>query len=696
MNHHSSNQPNQLIQEKSPYLLQHAYNPVNWYPWGEEAFHKATQENKPVLLSIGYSTCHWCHVMERESFEDIITAEILNEYFVAIKVDREERPDIDRIYMDALQAMDQQGGWPLNMFLTPDKVPFAGGTYYPPEPRYGRKSFKEVLHLIREAWVSRKDEIFNAGNNLVKFLNSIEESDEIQYLPSVKSFENAFLIYKNYFDTTYFGFKTNPKYKFPPSLGLIFLLNYYNINKEKYALEMVEKTIIAMKRGGIYDQLGGGICRYSTDHFWLVPHFEKMLYDNCLFLRLLVETYSHTKNEIYKEFAYDIIRYLDRDLKLSSGGVCSAEDADSEGKEGIYYLWEYDEIKKILGEDSGTILEYWNISPEGHFDGYNILHESLNKSKSLIEIENQQSWKLNLENIKEKLLKLRSKKVRPMRDDKILTSWNCLYISAVSLAGRIFQDRDLISSAEKTYQFISNNLITPEGRLLRRWREGEAKVNAFLSDYAEYALSSIELYQSTLKHDYLINANLTMERAIHLFSSEKGIFYDTGVDSEKLIRRSIDYHDGVEPSGNSTISIVLQKLTMFGFSVNQYLNKTESIFKYLKKEIESRPLGVSNLLQSYQMYLLEKKEIVLLCKEESKISIQIREFFLNSNLSSISFVYFIPKTETVNSIIPILDGKKLIGEMTLYICSYGVCDNPISGTEQILESLRRLFVNIGI
>jgi uncharacterized protein len=688
--------PNRLIKEKSPYLLQHANNPVDWFPWGEEALSKAKQENKPILVSIGYATCHWCHVMEMETFEDPAIAEILNSKFIPIKVDREERPDIDSIYMDALQAMEEQGGWPLNMFLTPDTLPIAGGTYFPPEPRYGRKSFKEILSIIHNAWETRRDEIQKSGENLLKFLISIEESENKIYFPDTASFTNGCQIYKNYYDKNNYGFKTNTQNKFPPSIGLSYLLNYYYFSKDEFALEMVESTLIAIKKGGIYDQIGGGLSRYSTDHFWLVPHFEKMLYDNSLYLFALVECYSLTKKNIYKEISYDIIRYIDRDMRLPEYGISSAEDADSEGEEGKFYVWSYDEIKPLLGENADLLLEFWNITPEGNFEGKNILNESLNidfiKKYNLIE----SVWNEILYSVKQKILNVRSSRVRPLRDDKVLTSWNALYITSLAYAGRIFSDNELVFSAESTYRFLYNNLFK-NGRLLRSWRDGESSVKGYLNDYAELANAGVELYKSTFKFEYLNKAYTLTRDVIKLFDTEKGVYYSTGSDAEKLIRRSIDSYDSVEPSGNSTFSLVLQKLSLYGYDYSDFTSRTENIFKYYKKELEIRPLSSSFLLKSYLYYLETKFEIILISKEKDEFSDKIIHFFQTSHIPNLAFCFLLSSDfGDMKEKIPFLQGKHPEDPYTLYICKETICEAPLFTKESIISKLTDKFPLIGL
>lgn len=680
--------PNQLIKEKSPYLLQHATNPVDWFPWSDAAFEKAQKEDKPILLSIGYSTCHWCHVMERESFENEKIANYLNQHFVSIKVDREERPDIDKIYMDALHAMDQQGGWPLNMFLTPEKMPIAGGTYFPPEPRYGRKSFLEILNIISSSWTSRREDILRAGDNLLKFLISLDKSEGDGDIPNLNCFTLGFKTFEKYYDPIFYGFTTNPQNKFPPSMGMSFLLNYYSQFKDLKALEMVETTLVAMKKGGIYDQIGGGICRYSTDHKWLVPHFEKMLYDNSLFLLVLVECFSLTKKQIYKQYAYDIIQYIDRDMTLENGGIASAEDADSEGEEGKFYVWDYSHLKKILGEDSEKILSFWNVTQEGNFENQmNILNENFDLNSTSKEKINDEKWNQKLLKIRNKLLIERNKRIRPLKDDKVLTSWNSLYVRALAIAGRIFEDMKLVSSAEKTYNFITSTLIR-EGRVLRRWRENQSSILGYLVDYGELAHAAIDLYRSTFNSSYLSQANTLAKEVIRLFSNNQGAFYDTGIDAELLIKRSIDSHDTVEPSGNTTMSFVFQKLALYGYSYSSYIKKTEDIFTYFQRDIETRPLSSSYMLSSYLLYTKDKKEIIFLFQLEDEFCIYIKNKIQTSLTPEVSFYYAneiqFKKNKTE---IPFLYGKEVTEPYVLYICKEGICENPIYDKEKIISAL---------
>src|SRR4030042_517831 len=540
--------PNRLIREKSPYLLQHAYNPVDWYAWGEEAFEKAAKKDKLIFLSIGYATCHWCHVMEKESFEDKEIAEILNKYFVGIKVDREERPDVDRIYMDALNAMNIQGGWPLNMFLTPDKKPVTGGTYFPPVARYGRISFREVLLRVHAAWTKQRDIILDGSGNLTTFLQQDISQKPGSGLPDQNALFHTFQLYEYFYDEKYGGFSTDKINKFPPSMGLSFLLRYYLMTGNPKALHMAERTLTAMKNGGGEDQIGVCIHRYSTDQQWLVPHFEKMLYDNALFLQTLAECYEITGNDFYKSAAYDIIRYINRDMKLAEGGIASAEDADSEGIEGKFYLWSIEEFREVCEEDSHILEEYWNVTKKGNFEGKNILNVDIRSDFLQQNNLSGESFIQLLKRNTENLLARRNMRTRPLRDDKVITSWNCLYIKALVTAGIVFQDPTLIEDARNIYSFIYRKLFDDNGRLMRRYRENEVHFKAYLTDYAELALASLFLYRATYDPEYFQNACSLARDIIRLFASDSGPFYETGIDAEELIRRSIDGYDGVEPS----------------------------------------------------------------------------------------------------------------------------------------------------
>ncbi|MEC9460159.1 MAG: thioredoxin domain-containing protein, partial [SAR324 cluster bacterium] len=447
---------NKLIHEKSPYLLQHAPNPGDWYPWGTAAFAKAKEEDKLLLVSIGYATCHWCHVMERESFEDPELAAFLNAYFVPVKVDREERPDVDKIHMDALHALGQQGGWPLNMFVTPEGKPVTGGTYFPPRPMYGRKSFRELLETLALIWKDEREKIFTTADQLTAHLQqkAVPTADGHPEL-NWEAEEQTVAQFRESYDSQHGGFKQQQQNKFPPSMGLMLLLRHYKRTGEAHSLEMVEMTLQKIFAGGIYDQLGGGLSRYSTDYEWLVPHFEKMLYDNSLFVWALIETFQITKNPLYESAVRDVLAYVARDMTSPAGAFFSAEDADSEGVEGKFYVWSKAEVLKILGAESGELAcAFWDITENGNFEGSSIPNRPRSDEDLAAQFRiTPEEMRKTLRTAREKLMAVRSQRVRPLLDDKVLTSWNALMISAFARASRVFNDPEFEKMATRAADF---------------------------------------------------------------------------------------------------------------------------------------------------------------------------------------------------------------------------------------------------
>ncbi|MCP5495228.1 MAG: thioredoxin domain-containing protein [Leptospiraceae bacterium] len=684
----SNKKSNHLINEKSPYLLQHAYNPVDWYPWCDDALQKAEKEDKMIFLSIGYATCHWCHVMERESFEDINVADFLNQHYVSIKVDREERPDIDKIYMDALHLMGQSGGWPLNMFLTPKQKPITGGTYFPPLAKYGRNSFMSVLKIIQDSWTEQKEEILKASDDLTFHLGNIHYAPKNFNLPSTKSFENAFIFYKNYFDEEFYGFRFNENNKFPPSLGLSYLMFFYKIYKKEKALDMVKKTLIAMKKGGIYDQLGGGLCRYSTDRFWLAPHFEKMLYDNSLFVISLCECYKITRDEFFKEAAIDVVTYVLRDLKLETGGIASAEDADSEGEEGKFYLWGIDEFREVCYTDSSLLEKFWDVTISGNFERKNILHEEFGKDFVKENNLNPKEWKEILQTNKNKLLEYRSKRIRPLRDDKVLTSWNCLFVRALIEAGIAFDKSEFIEEAIQNYNFIYQNMFDLEHRLYRRYRDGERKHKAYLVDYAELALVSIWLYRATFEVPYLKNAISLTDDIVRLFKSDQGTFYDTAYDSEQLISKTIEGYDGVEPSGNSTVSYVLNYLKSYSIKPDEYESYLLPIYKYFSEGLEGQSIHHTVMLSSYLFFTSAKKEVVVIGDKSSQKVKDVIHYLNSSYLPNVVVaVSDLEDLDESSKVIPLFYNRRSDKDLVIYVCKEGACELPIYTLDDLKKSL---------
>ena len=534
---------NQLKSETSPYLLQHAENPVNWYPWCEEAFEKAKTENKPIFLSIGYSTCHWCHVMAHESFEDNKTAEILNKYFISIKVDREERPDIDSVYMSVCQAFTGSGGWPMSIFMTWDKKTFFAGTYFPPQSRYGMPSFSELLNAIANQWYSNKKDLLESAEKIIKHLINTQSDEKTQTNSDL--IQRAVQIFEHTFDSTHGGFGDAPK--FPTPHNLLFLMLYAKQHNNSDALKMAEKTLLQMRKGGIFDHIGYGFSRYSTDKYYLAPHFEKMLYDNALLIMAYSSLYSITNNNIYLDTAEKTAEYILNEMTSEDGGFYSAQDADSEGIEGKYYTFSLKEIINILGEENGReFAEVFDITDGGNFEGVNI--PNLLKSNNL-RAEFQDEIK--------KLYTYRKNRFKLHLDDKILLSWNSMMIAALSMLYRVTRNKKYLNAAQKSQKFIENNM-SDELRLYKSFRDGKCSKHAFLDDYAFYVTALTELYNTTLDKDYLEKAEKFCKETVRMFMDDNnGGFYLCESNSTELFINPKENYDGAIPSGNSVMTYIL-------------------------------------------------------------------------------------------------------------------------------------------
>ncbi len=619
--------PNRLIHEKSPYLLQHANNPVDWYPWGDEAFEKAKKENKPIFLSIGYSTCHWCHVMAHESFEDPEVAEILNKYFVSIKVDREERPDIDNVYMAFCNALTGRGGWPLSVFMTPDKKPFYAGTYFPKYSRYGITGFIELLRRIAYLWQSSREEIENASENIAKMMHLFyQEKNAVSYegLSFDELFHRAYESLKASFDPEWGGFSPAPKFPTPHQIS--FLLRYYKRYGKKEALVMAEKTLMAMAYGGIYDQLGGGFHRYSVDAEWLVPHFEKMLYDQALISTSYLEAFQLTKKKEYLKVAEETLDYVLQEMVSPEGGYYSAVDADSEGKEGEYYLWTSDEIKRVLGSDWEKACLYFGVTEEGDLEGKSVLRKHLERERFFkgktfdVDIAKEE-----IEHYRKKLLDERSKRPKPLTDDKILTSWNGLMISTMARAGIITGNYKYVESARKAADFILTHLMDENNNLFRRYREGDVLKEAFLEDYAFFNLGLLELFFVTSESRYLRNAIGIAEVMIEKFWDFEGFgFFFSPKDGEKLIFNAKNLFDGATPSGNSVALEVLTILSQLSGS-SRYESLAWEMIKGFWKDIMASPIAHTYFLCAIFRTADQSREIWILTEDEGKAH-ELRKF----------------------------------------------------------------------
>lgn len=676
--------PNRLIYEKSPYLLQHAHNPVDWYPWGDDAFRKAQEENKPVFVSIGYSTCHWCHVMERESFEDEEVADILNEGFISVKVDREERPDIDSVYMNVCQAMTGSGGWPLTVFLTPDRKPFFAGTYFPKHSRYGRLGLIELLIAVKEKWETHSHHLQGLGDDII---NNIAErmGESMPGEPGSEVIHSCYEIMENTFDSRYGGFGNAPK--FPTPHHLLFLLRYWKRFEEPFALEMVEKTLLGMYCGGIFDHIGFGFSRYSTDQVWLVPHFEKMLYDNALLSLAYLEACQATGKEFYAGVARDVFAYVLREMTSPEGGFYTAEDADSEGVEGKFYVWTPKQVKEVLGEDDGEYFcKSYGITEQGNFEGKNIpnLLRSISQSKELPRDE-------RVENLRRQLFDAREKRIHPFKDDKILTSWNGLMIAALARGAWVLGEERYAHAAEKAVEFLLKNLRSREGRLLARYREGDAAYLAYLDDYAFLAWGLWELYQATFQVKYLEESlRITREMYELFWDPEDGGFYfaaDNG--SEELGVRTKEIVDMALPSGNSVAAWNLLHLAR--------LTGNDALEDTAYRQFHAFGGAVARTPQAYTFYLCAldfslgpPQEIVVAGEKDNSQTQGFFEVLRSKYMPQAVILHNQPGKpgEQLAAVAPTAAGKMSPdGTPAVYICENYACREPVGDLKKLAEQI---------
>ena len=675
---------NRLADETSPYLLQHAHNPVDWYPWGSEAFEKAKNEDKPVFLSIGYSTCHWCHVMEHESFEDEKIAEIMNEHFVSIKVDREHRPDVDEIYMTAVVMMTGSGGWPLSVFLTPDGKPFYVGTYFPPRDAYGRPGFERVLLSVAGAWKNRRKELIGSATKMSELLqNQAPPTSDSNFSPEILN--KAFVSFQNSFDAVNGGFGTAPKFPQPTNLSM--LLRYWHRTADNKALEMVEKTLDAMANGGIYDHVGGGFHHYSTDAQWLVPHFEKMLYDQALLSKVYLEAYQITKKEQYAQIAREIFNYVLRDMTDPAGGFYSAEDADSEGKEGTFYLWDPEQIDLVLDKEQARIFNtYYGITNEGNFEeGKTILNITISiKQLEKESLKDRSVIENILKTARSRIFQERGKRTRPHRDEKIITSWNGLMISSLAYGGTVLEENKYTEAAKRSAEFILNTL-RKNGRLMRYYRDGQVVEKAFLDDYAFTVSALLYLYEATFDVKWLIEAKALSNQMIELFADrEKGGFFLTGKDGEKLIARTKPGSDGAIPSGNSVAALVLLKLGRLTME-EHFTEQGGKILEAFSQQLQRSPAYSSAMLRALDFRLGPTQEIVIAGKAdlqdvENMLKLIRGKFLPNS-------VVLLHEPDKTNSAlyntVPFIKNQTTIDrKATAHVCEDYVCNKPVNNIEE--------------
>ena len=692
------NRPNRLIDEKSPYLLQHAYNPVDWHAWGVEAFERAKQEDKPIFLSIGYSTCHWCHVMEKESFEDDEVAELMNKVFVSIKVDREERPDIDHAYMTVCQMMTGGGGWPLNIVMTPDKKPFFAGTYFPKYSRQGRIGLLDLSARIEQLWFNDRAQIDDATEKIVTALNLSTEQDPTGIL-DLGTLKTAFNQLTQRFDPRYGGFGEAPK--FPTPHNILFLLRYWKRSGDEKALQMATMTLDQMRLGGIFDHVGFGFHRYSTDAQWLTPHFEKMLYDQAMLALAYTEAYEATNKISYKKTVEQIFDYVLRDLTSPEGGFYSAEDADSEGEEGKFYLWTLDEIQEILPETEARFVERaFNVFSMGNFkeestqslNGRNILHlkrplEKLNGQLGFTENKIQETW----ESARKRLFEIREKRVHPHKDDKILTDWNGLMIAALSKASRVFGNKDYFLAAARAADFIIAKMRDANGRLLRRYRLGEAGLSAHVDDYSFFIWGLLELYETSFEIIYLkVALQLHDDFLERFWDKESGGFFFTADDSEKLLVRQKEIYDGATPSGNSVAAMNLIKLSRICASL-EFDSIVLAIGKAFSADVKRFPSAYTQFLL-FVDFLLGPSFEVIIVGPESSVETDIMLERLNSAYIPNKVVIFKnsdTKPTEIVSIAPYLKDFEMTNKhVTAFVCGNYKCESPTNNPEKMLSILR--------
>ncbi|NLW02707.1 MAG: thioredoxin domain-containing protein [Clostridiaceae bacterium] len=668
----TNKQANRLIHEESPYLLQHAYNPVDWFPWGKEAFAKAKTEDKPIFLSIGYSTCHWCHVMERESFEDGEVADLLNRHFVSIKVDREERPDIDSIYMSVCQAMTGHGGWPLTVFMTPDAKPFYTGTYFPKTDRLGMPGLLTILKRVHTLWTDRRKVLTGSAEKVVEAMGERVTGDTI--MDHDELITRAYEVFRMSFDNAYGGFGSSPK--FPTPHNLVFLLRYWYVYKDNVALSMAEKTLDAMYRGGIFDHIGFGFSRYSTDNKWLVPHFEKMLYDNALLAMAYLEVYRAVQKEKYAHAAKQVFTYVLRDMTSPEGAFWPAEDADSEGEEGKFYLWTLDEVIKVLGDKDGErFAGLFDITERGNFEGKNIPNR--------INIQASESDMEFIERCRERLFRYREQRTRPFRDDKVMTSWNGLMIAAMAMGGRILDDARYTEAAEKACRFIMERLVREDGRLMTSWRDGSASIPAYADDYTFLIWGLVELYETTYKPEYLIEALELNDDLLKLFwDGQDGGLFLYGDDAEKLIMRPKEVYDGAMPSANSAAALNFLRLSQLTGSTD-LSDLAQRLFDAFNREVSLSPHSHAFFLSALLFFKSKPREVIIAADTETEDVPRMLRIINKSPDPFVSSILYTDKHRELAGVIPSIDEYRAIdGRPTAYICRDFACQQPITDIQE--------------
>ncbi len=684
--------PNRLSDETSPYLLQHKDNPVDWYPWGDAAFASAKLLDKPILLSIGYSSCHWCHVMAHESFENESIAAMMNNNFVNIKVDREELPDVDSIYMTAVQAMTGSGGWPLTVFLTPDGQPFFGGTYFPPEDRQNMAGFPRVLTAITEAYMTKRPELLENSGKIVDAIRSQATPQKSDAEIDESLIFGAFTHLVGNADPVNGGTMGAPK--FPQPMMYELMLRYWKRTGSSQMLEIVEQTLNGMANGGIYDQVGGGFARYSVDESWLVPHFEKMLYDNAQLVSLYTHAYQATKNKHYARIVSETLEYVRREMTHSAGGFYSASDADSEGVEGKFFVWSPEELNLILSSDDAQLaIEYWGVTDEGNFEGSNVLHVPSTTIEFAAKKEISESDLLDrLARIKVTLLSARSERVAPGIDDKILTSWNALMMKAFAEAGAVFQNSEWVEIAKKNAALLLNSIRDDNGRLLHTWKatgdsQGEARILGYLDDHAYLVDALVSLYESTFDSEYLKHARQLADAMIERFwDRDWKVFYDTSMEHSKLIVRPRDVLDNAVPSGGAVAASALYKLGVLTDN-QEFKDLASESVRAVVPFMEQAPTAVAAWLGTVDLMTSDMREVVVIgaandSETDALVNASRHDYQPNMVFAG---AYGEPETDETS---PLLQGRGMLeGKPAAYVCENYACKVPVSSVEELQELL---------
>jgi uncharacterized protein YyaL (SSP411 family) len=692
----TENCSNLLGNEKSPYLLQHADNPVDWYPWGEEAFERAVKEDKPIFLSIGYATCHWCHVMEHESFEDPIVASLMNDAFINVKVDREERPDIDQVYMTVCQMLTGSGGWPLTIIMTSDKVPFFAGTYLPRESRYGRVGMMDLVPRVQQIWTSDREKVLESAENISSRLNMISQPRSTgRFDPTLP--DRAYAELDQRYDPVHGGFGSAPK--FPSPHNLLFLARYAALKEKPRALEMVDGTLGAMRRGGVFDHVGFGFHRYSTDPEWLVPHFEKMLYDQAMLMLASTEAHLAGGNDRHRRTAEEIATYVLRDMTSPQGGFYSAEDADSEGEEGIFYLWTIDQLAETLGkEDGGFAASVWNATSDGNFadeasgekTGSNILHRNADDVTTAKRAGVEESeFADRLVSVRSRLFADREERIHPLKDDKVLTDWNGLMAAAMARAGRVFAQPAWIEAAERSVAFVLDDMRDDKGRLHHRWRDDELSISAFLDDFVFLSWAMLELYDATFDPDYLRHALEFQQTVDELFwDTEHGGYFFAPVDGEELLVRQKEVYDGAIPSGNSVAAWNLLRLARLT-GRTELEDKADEIFTAFAADTARGASAHSHMADAVLFASSPSLEIVIAGAPGSPDTESLLKVVRSRHLPQAVVLLVPPDADApVRSLAPFTDSHVPVdGKAAAYVCRDFACKMPTTSPDELARML---------